>query len=397
MNKLLIALICIVTVGCTSNNADRETVNEAQSLVTPSAIPTFTPIPTDTPFPTNTPAPSPTSLPQRLDILPEYNVNDVVVIAGAYVFQIMGVDMRDQIGNSTPNEGNQFLVIDGILYNYTDADQSFFRTDFELVQANQDSILPNVERMEDLQDSDIGYSETNFPARSVIRLNVLNIPAHQWKSTFLVYEVPEDISEITLNFSPANISPPSAMGLWIVEDIDSNEIDIYKAYDNGIALYSIDFEFTNRRVQLEELIDEELIEVDNCFGNATVTRTFTFREEIETSYNIGTSVATAGLDVAGSAAGALMGNPIIGQILTTGFTGFFDIEESEVIEVTREEQLSAAPNTMTRYQLSWYRVTLQGTLQMQVGGENFYVPYTITDRLRSSLVSLTPGICETDN
>ena len=395
MTKIsIIILISVLLFACTPDDTSSDTAIEFQNLVTPSAIPTFTSTPTDTPFPTNTPISSPTPLPEQLNIMPDYNVNDVVVIAGAYVFQIMGVEIGDQIGDRTPTEGKQFLIFDGILYNYSDNEQSFFRTAFDIVHSDLDNILPNVERMEDLQESDSAYSEIGFPGRSVVRLNVLNIPAHQWQSTFLVYEVPLDITEFSIDFSPNNTSPPSSIGLWLIEDTETNEIEIYKAYDNEVALYSIDFEFTNRRLQLEELIDEELIEVDNCFGNATVTRTFTFREEIETSYTIGASVATAGLDVAGTTAGALMGNPIVGQILASGFTGFFDIEESEVIEVTREEQLSAAPRTITRYQLSWYRVTLQGTLQMQVGGESFYIPYTITDRLRSDLVSLTPGICD---
>mgnify|MGYP000037976173 CR=1 FL=1 len=369
--QMIALLLCLCLIACGSN------ANSAE----PTAIPTITP------FPTNTPTPMPTEIPDPLGDGPEFNIRDTVVAAGQFAFQVSGAETRNVIGSNTPMSDRQFLIIDGILYNYADSDQTFYRSEFA-VTVNDRVYEPQNDHMRDLQANDEAYEDVSFPRNRNFPDSELIIPAHNWEIIFLVYELPAPIDEITLNFSPANLSVPATMGLWLIGNESDSSLAVYKVSQDGEQTYEINFEFVSEEPELEELIDPDIIVIDNC-GPGEVTRSTTVTETITPSVNIGATV-----DAISRATGLLLGNPTIGQIVSSGIAGTFNIQDTTPRTVSEEISVVVPPNTRARYQVIWYRVNERGVVQINVGGDNIYVPYEVSNDLEISVEALPSESCD---
>ncbi|MCU0497085.1 MAG: hypothetical protein MUF87_07010 [Anaerolineae bacterium] len=147
-------------------------------------------------------------------------------------------------------------------------------------------------------------------------------------------------------------------------------------------MYSIRINNTDDQASVETVIDSERVEVDNCFGTTTISRSFTFMEEIGRDFQM------------------IEGSFSLG--LPTPFTGLLEAQarsfhgkDSGVITRSRTETLSASPGTRPRWQMTWYRVSLEGTLTLTLNGQAFDVTYQLTNELRSDLVSIPSTPCPT--
>lgn len=413
---LLVLVWFIVLVGCSPTTAvtptaatpttvalvtDAHTATQTQiptATITPTITntPSVTPTPTDTSIPTSTPAVTATNIPDVLSEMPEYSQDATVIVAGTYVFEITATNVRTEIGTYIAPNDRTYLTFEGNLYNYGQQHTDFFRTDFELEMVTGERISPNILLMAALKEE--AYPEREYPSRSSLRINTLGLATRQWTPIFLTYEVPLNYESVNLIFRPANIDPPSVVGLWIVQSDNMDTLTSYKAYQDGEPHYDLQFELSQNHEALEEIIDDEVITLDNCFGTEVLARSQSFEQVLEPSFEIGNMVqGAANFGIAALPDiipfQDLLSNSVISSMMESEFVQNYSLSEDDSFTFTREETLQAAPGTMTNYRLTWYRVTVQGTLIMHIGSHNYYIPYTLTNRLRSELISLPPGDC----
>lgn len=399
---LLIILLVVVIVGCTaspSTSSNTTPTVQAAATDTPppssTSLPTETPLPTETAFPTITPTPRPTSIPERLEEIPEqFDADDVVVVGGTIAYQILDIYKRDSISDASPEDGMAYFVFDSLLFNYSQSDEDVFRTDFQLQLPNGEVVYPSVDLMVDLQNTQ--YPNRDFPGRSAIPFNTYTIPFKSWERTFLVYELPTDANEFTLQFGPNNLEPRATLRMWLATD-DDETFTVLKAATNGDPNFSLDFETISTQTEVEKIVDQEVIELDNCFGTETLRRTVSLEHEMKVDFSIGergyqTTDQATELTTRASTL-FFLSNPAIRAVVVEGIISRFDLREDEVLRVVREEQFSAEAGTKPRYRMTWYTAQVSGTVALNLSGRNVYIPYTLNNRLRGDLESLEPATC----
>ena len=385
---LLTYFLLISAIGCTSAS----TPNAAQSnqSVLPATNPTNAPLI----IASETPVASPTPLPDVLAEMPIFGERDVAFTIGTFAFQVTDVHKVEAVDNKQAGAGKVFLIMEGRLFNFGENSQKFYRTNFEITLTDDTELLPDLDLMDKLQE--VQYLDRDYPRRSSLPINALAVDARAWREIFVAYEVPATIEVFDMTFSPNDMQIPSEARLWLLNT--GNDLVLYKATADDAPAYTIDFNFANTQIELEELIDTEVIEIDNCFGTAEISRTQTFQEEIISSYTLGDVAQDVGSNFLNPALEMgiqlLQLNPITALLLLTDFGTQNNVRSGDTITITRTENLSAAAGTKPRFQLSWYRVTIQGTMQLNIGGDNYYIPFTLTNRLRSELESLPPGECD---
>jgi hypothetical protein len=387
LRHLFFVALLVVLVACSPSTNNQNTQTNISATVTE-----ITTDSTVRSLPSSTPRPSATPLPSRLETMPEsFNLGDVTVVADSFAFQITRTYTLAQLNDWTPPENKTYFIMEGILFNYSEIRQEFFRTNFELETVSGEKILPNLDLMAALQTSQ--YPELDYPGQRHFLSKALPIDAYSWQNTFLVYEMPTPIEKALLHFTPLDRPTASSIEMWFLVGDTQNELRVFEAYDNAVQQYELEFNFDNQETIIEDIIDEQVITVDNCFGTEVIDRSRQFSESTEVFYTFGFGAAAgAGLGT-GIGVGGLLLNSIIGDIVGVNFSLNYQVNQGDSITETIEETLRAAPATITNYQLTWYRVTVQGMMRLRLGGENFYVPYSLTNRLRADVVSLPAGLC----
>lgn len=365
---------------------------------TPTITPTLTltNTATTTPFPDNTALPAILTPQPVLEGTPAVVPHDVISVAEDFGVRITSSYTLDQIGDEATAANETYLIFEADLLNYNEDDQNFFRTDFELILENGERVLPNLDAMFELQQE--RYFNRDYPRRSAIRINSLNVDANEWLPIFLVYRVPASTSAPTLRFRPAGIRPATTMQLWLLPDAESETFRIHKATDNANALYQITFAPTDRAESVAEEIDRERVTIDNCFGTEERFSTRSLEGSSLAAIEIGAIIVTnpqTSDDLVNQRdlAEPVLNNTFVRELISEAISQNHDVVDGARLTIPIDERVGAAPETQAEYELSWSQVTTQGVLHLEVGGYNYYVPYTVTDRLRSDLVSLPAEEC----
>ncbi|GIK27196.1 MAG: hypothetical protein DWB44_14875 [Chloroflexi bacterium] len=133
-------------------------------------------------------------------------------------------------------------------------------------------------------------------------------------------------------------------------------------------------------------MDTEIVEVDNCFGTADISREFNFSRE--------STVRIITDHIQGVRLRSLIELPIIGDILRLEILDRFQREEMQRLVESRTEILSARPGTKPQWQLTWYLETISVGAVMNIGDRHYDFTVKVTDRLRSELKSLAAEPCD---
>lgn len=204
-----------------------------QGIETPTQTrtPTATFTPSMTPTVTYTPIPT---LPLALDPLPPEpplkagqpsSVRDVVVTNASAMFHIQRGTTPTRIGGWTPDSGKKYLVFDGMLYNFGQADQGFFDTDFVLQLPDGQFVNPDVRASgvyRDERRTVEGGTVIEFPGSNYDRLpgRYLSIPRTAYRRIVIAYQIPENVEDVILQFV-VNGLPYQAIQIALVHDPDA--------------------------------------------------------------------------------------------------------------------------------------------------------------------------------
>ncbi len=264
-----------------------------------TATPTLTPIPTFTPSmtPTATYTPMPT-LPSELPLpLPTEpprkageptSIRDVVVTNGSFMFHVQRGSFRNIIRGWTPESGKKYLVLDGLLYNFGTSNQAFFDTDFVLQLPDGRLVTSDVSASgaysDELESLTPITDVIDFPGRNFDRApgRFLEIPAGGFRRIVIVYQIPQEIEDVTLQFI-ANGSPYQAIQIALVRDPDAPDQLIMITTRRGdesqssFAFQIVDSEIGDpvpiSEPSTSNIIEDDCVEVDTT---TTVTTEFWF-------------------------------------------------------------------------------------------------------------------------
>jgi hypothetical protein len=170
----------------------------------------------------------------------------------------------------------------------------------------------------------------------------------------------------------------------VVPVTNDNEYLFYKVEQGTSGQITFTIDPNTATTRISEVLDVEEVEVDNCFGTTTITRSFTFTKEESFQLIIedeqGSEISFGRL-------------PILGRFLQTEIKHRHQTGEETELKESRTESLSAREETRPRWQLTWYLESISGVLLLSLGSDIYEVPYRITDRLRSDLVSIPSEPC----
>jgi hypothetical protein len=334
----------------------------------------------------------PTAIPAILGESPsDFSPPTAAVSAGNYAMQITAVRGLDAIGDLLPPSGSRFLVMDVLLFNYGDGDQTFFDTDFLADTAAASGIIPGTGPMSKLKSVDPRYASLDYPGRNVVLAARFRVPAKSYRNTFLVYEVPRDTWALTVEFGPAGIQPRSTLGLWLNPQPTGDYL-FAKSGLNGQNQYAIAWDVVNTEVQRQIDVENEV--VDNCFGTGTLERVRVLDRSVPAQILTGDeALQAASPTTPGSTDWSRIPFPpvfVVGQAQSQ-----YGIAAGDPLNYRASETLRAAPGTKTNYQIVWYRVSTYGIARVEVGGGRYPVPYLLDTKLRASVISLPPSACGT--
>ncbi len=356
------------------------------STATPSPTLTFTP----TPIP---PTPTMTPIPEVLDQLPlTFADADTSVVAGLGVFQVTDVYGLSSIGSTSiaPTQ-QQYLTIEGYIYNYSDTDIVFYNSDFKATfldtySTKLSNVEPSVELMRLLKDEK--YPDRDWPAQNWRVDRKFTVTAKHARSIFLVYQVPTHITVMSLQFTPSNFDPPPALGIWFHKSANGSDV-FFKVSSNDKPIYKYEF-LPETVTEISEIVDSRTESLDNCFGNSEIERETgldrTISLEIKTQIDPG--------DLANVLEFIPEFQPF-GKIAGKLVSSYYNRNDGDVMTFTDATRLRAASGTHTVYRVTYYKVNLAGKIRIYIGDKSFDVPYTIGDRLRTDVVSLPPIPCGT--
>jgi hypothetical protein len=362
------------------------------ATATASATATLTPIPTGTFTEVPPPTAQPSAIPVVLGDAPsDFSPSTAAVAAGNYAMQITDLRGLDSIGDLRPQSGSRFLVMDVLLFNYGDGDQTFFDTDFLVDTAAASGIIPSTGAMSKLKSVDPHYIGLDYPGRNVVLAARFRVPAKGYRNTFLVYEVPRDTWALTVEFGPAGIQPRSTLGLWLNAQ-PTGDILFARSSLNGQNQYAVTWDVVNTEVQRQIDLENEV--VDNCFGTGTLERVRILDRSVPAQVLTGNeALAAASPTTPGSTDWSRIPFPpafVVGQVESQ-----YGMTMGDPLSYRASETLRAAPGTKTNYQIVWYRVSTYGEARVEVGGGRYAIPYLLDTKLRATVISLPPSACGT--
>lgn len=374
-SKRVFILVVVLSVNLLVACGSRQT-SVALIPVETEQIPTTTPTPT--PIPTSTPIP--TAIPDVLGAMPTvFEPSDVSAVSGQIVFQITGADVLKAIGEIAAADQRQFLVFYGNIYNYGDTEITIHDVDIKLTigqSVNTDVVLPSVDLMNAFRSAN--NLDISFPDRNLPFYPDFKVPAHKAQATVLVYDVPADATLFKIQFFSE--TPNLSIFVWF----ETQPVTVHKIAQDGD--FSIEFVFDEVEDHISEVLDTEIVEVDNCFGTADISREFNFSRE--------STVRIITDHIQGVRLRSLIELPIIGDILRLEILDRFQREEMQRLVESRTEILSARPGTKPQWQLTWYLETISVGAVMNIGDRHYDFTVKVTDRLRSELKSLAAEPCE---
>ncbi len=405
---IITLIVFFILSGCSSANSPSSVVIQSTSTPTVTltstsiitATPTLTPTSTATPIPTSTSTPTPipptptkTPIPEVLNQLPlTFADTDTSVVAGLAVFQVTDVYGLSSIGlASTAPAQQQYLTIEGYVYNYSDTDLTVYNSDFKATFIDTNStklsdVEPVVELMRLLKDAK--YPDKDWPAQNWRVDRKFSVTAKHVRPIFLVYQVPVEITAISLQFTPFNFVPPPVLGIWLPKS-DSGNYTFFKVSSNDKPTFKHEF-LPETVTEITEVVDSRTESLDNCFGNSEIERETGLDRTI--SLEITTSADSGEL---GPLLSFLPGFQTFTKILGDLIGVHYERTQGEAMTFTDATRMRAASGTHTVYRVTYYKVNLAGKIRIYIGDKSFDVPYTIGDRLRTDIVSQPAIPCGT--
>lgn len=384
----LVAVTVILNIlGCSGNTGDGSNQIPPTAAVTVMALGANDPVPTEiAEQPTPPPAPTATftrtPVPEFVGARPQsFDVRDYSVIVGDIRFQVATAMRIDRIGDQVPAAGQQYLLIDGYVYNYGDAAVTLHDIDFDLIYASGSetiSRLPDTGLLSKLREEarpDLVYPDRNLPLYPDY-----NISGRMIRPVSLIYDVPLGIDLFRL----AVLQDEPNLSLLLLFDATSAEYRIYRT--DSAQEDSISLDFDDAVVQGSEVLSEQQVVVDNCFGTTDLARAFDFTYQASAHLELDTQPEEA-LDP--------LQLDVLRERVTAAIRERHQITDADLAptDYARSEVLTAAPGTKPRWQFVWLQVTRSSYVQLRLGDDIFHVPYTVYDEVSHDLRSIPTEGC----
>lgn len=379
--------VALSILGCSSNIGRDSSQTPPTSTVPVMALGANNPTPTAiVEQPTAQPEPTATftrtPVPEFVGARPQsFAAHDYSTMVGDIRFQVATATRLDRIGDQAPAAGQQYLLIDGYIYNYGDPAITLHDIDFDLIyMSGSDTIsrLPDTGLLSKFREE--AHPDLVYPDRNLPLYPDYNVSGRMIRPVSLIYDVPLTIDLIQLAF----LQEEPNLSLLLLFDTAAAEYRIYKI-DPG-AENAISLTFADAVVQGSEVLSEQNVVVDNCFGTTDLARTFDF------DY-----LASARLEVEAQPGQSLdpLELAILRDRLTSALRERYQITDADLspTEYTRNEVLSAAPGTKPRWQFVWLQSTRSGYVQLHLGDDVFSLPYTVYDAVSYDLRSIPTEGC----
>lgn len=381
-------LIGMILTACsaaqTSPTSTNISVNPPTSTV---GIANSTAFPTPTAIPILTTPTHGQSLGEKPEVIAQ---DDIVVANGDYLFQITSAHLWPGIGADTPNTGEQFFVIEGYLYNYSNHEQAFYLQDFLLDLDDSDNVSPDNNLMGKLKEQP-DSPNADYPGDNTARFQPFIVQAHAVRGTFIVYRIPENSSWITLKFRPAGHSTTSLE--FIVTPAENNALYLLKTRVNGEPQYQIAMiSFEDERVmgilsiRSERLENCSDIEIPTYFTrNSTTT-------EVQ-STRLGTAIDLE-LESTGLSLPVLqaLGRLLLPQVRAGITSNTGQASTSLELESSVEQQMTIPAWTILDKIERLESVEYQIVLEFEIGTASYAIPYIVEVQRPNIFYSLQP--CE---
>ncbi len=272
-------------IGIVQGVETRTPTRTPMPTLTPSMTPTatYTPMPT---LPAELPLPLPTEPPRKAG--EPTSIRDVVVTNGSFMFHVQRGSFRNIIRGWTPESGKKYFVLDGLLYNFGIVNQAFFDTDFVLQLSDGQLITADVSASgaysDELESLTPVTDVIDFPGRNFDRApgRFLEIPAGGFRRIVIVYQIPEEIEDVILQFI-ANGLPYQAIQIALVRDPATPDqlimITTHRgdASQSSFAFHIVDSEIGDpipiSEPSTSNIIEDDCVEVDTT---TTFTTDFWF-------------------------------------------------------------------------------------------------------------------------
>lgn len=384
----LVAVTVILNVlGCSGNTGDGSNRIPPTAAVPVMALGANNPTPTafaeqatTQPEPTATFMRTP--VPEFVGARPQsFDMRDHSVIVGDIRFQAATATRVDRIGDQTPAAGQQYLLIDGYIYNYGDAVITLHDIDFDLIYMNGSetvSRLPDTGLLSKLREEarpDLVYPDRNLPLYPDY-----NVSGRMIRPLSLIYDVPLSIDLIHLAF----LQDEPNLSLLLLFDDTAAEYRLYKT-GSGVE-DSISLDFDDAVVQGSEALSEQDVMVDNCFGTTDLARAFEFASQASARLEFDTQPGEA-LDP--------LRLDVLRERVTAAIRERHQITDADLAptDYTRSEVLTAAPGTKPRWQFVWLQAISSSHVDLRLGDDVFRVPYTVYDEVSYDLRSIPTEGC----
>lgn len=172
------------------------------------------------------------------------------------------------------------------------------------------------------------------------------------------------------------------MILIVQSDASADEVEYLalKESVNGVLTYTVSYNTVDSTsAEVSEIIDSKVVLVDNCFGTAELSRamevSLTEESGFETIVEIQGKVTGLGL------------NPFLSGVFEGFARRMHQKMEKQELTIAYSEEVKAAAGTRAQYRLDVYKVSYSGLMVFSVGSSQLDVPYKLTNKLRTELVS----------
>jgi hypothetical protein len=382
----IIFLFALLT-GCTSVGTQPDSrvglspqpISPVIATVTPGVPEIVTTAIQATPTPTLTPTRTP--VPEFVGVRPQtFGVNDYSVMVGDIRFQVADSRRLERAGNSKPNTGQQYLLVEGYVYNYGDPTITLHDIDFDLIFAAGEEIVSRVPDT-GLLDAFKNSERPNlvYPDRNIPLYPDYHVSSGMIRPIALIYEVPLDVNQIRIAF----LQDQPNLSLLLLES-DSPSFIIYKT--DLVAQEYISLVLEDDALRGFYTLFEQDVVVDNCFGTTDLARTFEFSQQASARLELGAPVESPV-------------NPLSLDLIETRVRDTIlahhgiPAAQLEPVVYTRSEVVSAAPATKPRWQFVWLQDTIEGIVNLQLGDDLYRLPYTVYGSVSYELRSIPTEGC----
>lgn len=304
----------------------------------------------------------------------KYNHQTVNISIEDYDLEISRVWGATQAGSDTPRNGI-FLVLEITLYNYGNklcVSQDDFKARYQGQNINPTKLY---------QIREAYYPNVQYPPQ----VGSACLPDSRLWRTFLVYDIPPDLTDIAINFTPTN-SIRTEFSLWLSKS-EAGEYSFALASQDGIAITHIGT--ISIVEELETVLDAEHVQIENCNGQAERISTRAITREVQRSTMLDTrGLINANLGI------PLPPTPYIQGVLNIEYERRFTQADSETLSYYTEETMVAPPTSIANYQITWIKVSKKGQIEIISDGETVILPFSIDHAIRADVRSLPPQSCD---